>query len=73
MLQENVCLLTPWDCKEQQPDRQIPCTRLAKDMDMNLFSDLEAQTDNMQFAERSFYSFEPSFATDMVKFTMSLE
>lgn len=42
-------------------------------MDMNLFSDLEAQTDNMQFAERSFYSFEPSFATDMVKFTMSLE
>lgn len=37
------------------------------------FPDQEAQTDNIQFAEKSFYSFEPYFAANMVKFMMPLE
>lgn len=33
------------------------------------FPDQEAQTDNMQFVEKSFYGFEPCLASTMVKFT----
>lgn len=37
------------------------------------FAEQEAQSDNIQLAEKAFYSSEPFFAAHMVKLTMPLE
>lgn len=60
----------PRDCTERGQMGKFPTKGSQGTRKWIFFPDQEAQMDNMPLVEKSFYSFEPCFATNMVKFAI---